>query len=141
MSDPYIQSIPGLNADQIETRAYRGILRAVGIKHADSRIQGTYSCQLFISTRGQQSSQTAINYIAFEGNYSKYETPNSASFLYFSYLSLTLQLVSLKLISTVFSSFIYSLRVWLKQSLLEISIFLILIIIIINLNSIFRFII
>jgi hypothetical protein len=99
VSDPYIQSVAGLNADQIETRAYRGRIGVVGIKDADSRIQGTYSCQLIISTSGQQSSQTAIKYIAFEGNDSKHETPNSTSLLFFSHFSLILQLVSLKLIS------------------------------------------
>ncbi len=99
MSDPSIQSVPGLNTHQIETRVYKGRLGVVGIKHTDSGIQGTYSCHLSINASGQQSQQYVSKFIAFEGKDSKHDTPNSASFVYFSYLSLTLQLVSLKMIS------------------------------------------
>jgi hypothetical protein len=55
VSDPSIQSVPGLNTHQIETRAYKGRLGVVGIKHTDSGIQGTYSCHLSINASGQQS--------------------------------------------------------------------------------------
>jgi hypothetical protein len=93
VTDPSIQSVPGLNADQIETRAHRGRIGVVGIKHADSRIQGIYSCQLIISTSDQQSSQTAIKYIAFDGKDSTHETlKHEPSFPIASNLSLTIQL-------------------------------------------------
>ncbi len=49
MSDPSIQSVPGLKTRQIETRLYKGKLGVVGIKHTDSGIQGSYPCDLKIN--------------------------------------------------------------------------------------------